>query len=73
MAKVGTKKSNNSIITDDEYIISGREIKENMIKNEKISSEFKILEEMYQDALFDMKVLEQKNDIYSKKISRIKE
>jgi hypothetical protein len=72
MAKVGTKKSNNSILTDDEYIISGREIKENMIKNEKISSEFKILEEMYQDALFDMKVLEQKNDVYSKKYQELK-
>ena len=72
MAKVGTKKSNNSIMTDDEYIISGREIKENLVKNEQITNEFKILDEMYQDALFDMKVLEQKNDVYSQKYQELK-
>lgn len=72
MAKVGTKKSNNSVMTDDEYIISGREIKENLMRNEKISSEFKILEELYQDSLFDLKVLEQKNDIFSQKYQELK-
>ena len=57
MSKVSVKK-NNAIMTDDEYVISGKEIKENIVKNEKISNEFKMLENLYQDALFDMKVLE---------------
>jgi hypothetical protein len=71
MSKVSVKK-NNPIMTDDEYVISGKEIKENISKNEKISNEFKMLENLYQDALFDMKVLEKKNDIYSTKYQELK-
>lgn len=48
----------------EEFLISGKAIKEQIEKNERVTIEFNLLEEMLVDSMTKNKILEKKNEIF---------